>query len=184
MRDNVRRRASPSGKFPGHNGVRCPIRGYKRTRDKLGDALIELLRDQPFDAITVQDVLDKAQVGRSTFYAHFKDKQDLFVSDFEDMLEALANRQPGDGRVFVVREFCSHLREQHALWRRLEEAGLLRDFLDLAEACFARGIESRLAPETPYRAMKARALSAALISLLQQWQGTPEELDDFFHTLI
>jgi AcrR family transcriptional regulator len=156
----------------------------KRTRDKLGDALIELLRDQPFDAITVQHVLDKAQVGRSTFYAHFKDKQDLFVSDYEDFLESFARRAPDDGRVFLVRELFAHVHEERALWGKLEEAGLLADFLALAEACFARGIESRLAPDTPHRSMKARALSAALLALVRQWKGTPHELDDFFHTLV
>jgi len=156
----------------------------KRTRDKLGDALIELLRGRPFDAITVQDVLDKAQVGRSTFYAHFKDKQDLLISDYEGFLEAFAGSAPSDGRVLRVRELLAHVRQEHALWDKLAEAGLLADFLELAEACFARGIESRLAPQTPYRPMKARALSAALVSLLRQWKATPQELDDFFHTLV
>jgi hypothetical protein len=70
------------------------------------------------------------------------------------------------------------------LWDNLEKAGLLADFLELAEASFARAIESRLAPETPHRPMKARALSAALLSLLRHWKATPQELDDFFHALI
>lgn len=156
----------------------------KRTRDKLGDAMIDLLRERPFDTITVQDVLDKAQVGRSTFYAHFKDKHDLLVSDYENFLEAFAGADPKDGRVLLVRELLAHVREQHVLWGKLEEAGLLADFLELAEASFARGIESRLAPGTPHRSMKARALSAALLSLLRHWKATPQELDDFFHTLL
>ncbi|TMA73517.1 MAG: helix-turn-helix transcriptional regulator [Deltaproteobacteria bacterium] len=42
-------------------------RRIRRTRDRLGDALIELLKEKGFDAFTVQDVLDRAQVARSTF---------------------------------------------------------------------------------------------------------------------
>ena len=39
----------------------------RRTRDALGDALVALMHEKPFDSITVQDVLDRANVGRSTF---------------------------------------------------------------------------------------------------------------------
>lgn len=39
----------------------------RRTRDALGDALVALMQEKPFDTITVQDVLDRAHVGRSTF---------------------------------------------------------------------------------------------------------------------
>ena len=39
----------------------------RRTRDALVGALVELMHEKPFDTITVQDVLDRAHVGRSTF---------------------------------------------------------------------------------------------------------------------
>src|SRR5947208_3389919 len=50
----------------------------RRTRDALGDALVALMQEKEFASIRVQDVLDRAGVGRSTFYEHFKDKDDLF----------------------------------------------------------------------------------------------------------
>ena len=52
-----------------------------RTRDALGDAMMALLHEKSFDRITVQDVLDRAGVGRATFYAHYRDKHDLFLVD-------------------------------------------------------------------------------------------------------
>lgn len=55
-----------------------------RTRDTLGDALVALMHEKNFDEITVQDLLDRAGVGRATFYVHYRDKQDLFLSDVED----------------------------------------------------------------------------------------------------
>ena len=42
----------------------------KRTRDALGGALLSLIGEKPFAEITVQDVLDRANVSRSKFYAH------------------------------------------------------------------------------------------------------------------
>src|SRR3954464_12204566 len=65
-------------------------RRISRTRDTLGDALVELIHEKTFDEITVQEVLDRAGVGRSTFYAHYRDKQDLFLSDVEDFLELMS----------------------------------------------------------------------------------------------
>ena len=56
----------------------------RRTRDALGDALVALMQEKPFDTITVQDVLDRAHVGRSTFYSHYSDKDDLLMSDVDD----------------------------------------------------------------------------------------------------
>lgn len=60
-----------------------PDRRVRRTRQLLRDALVELTLDRGYDRITVQDILDKADVGRSTFYAHYRDKDDLLVSEFE-----------------------------------------------------------------------------------------------------
>ena len=62
----------------------------RRTRDALGDALVALMQEKPFDTITVQDVLDRAKVGRSTFYAHYSDKDDLLMSDAEEFFESLS----------------------------------------------------------------------------------------------
>src|ERR1700752_2902073 len=57
----------------------------RRTRDALGDALVELMQEKPFDSITVQDVLDRAKVGRSTFYSHYSDKDDALAGRFAEM---------------------------------------------------------------------------------------------------
>jgi AcrR family transcriptional regulator len=72
---------------PGSGGATVaeakPDRRVRRTRQLLRDALVELMLDRGYDRITVQDILDKADVGRSTFYAHYRDKDDLLVSEFE-----------------------------------------------------------------------------------------------------
>jgi AcrR family transcriptional regulator len=58
-----------------------------RTRQALGSALVELMLARRFDDISVQQVLDRARVGRATFYAHFRNKQDLLLSDAERFFE-------------------------------------------------------------------------------------------------
>jgi len=60
-------------------------RRVQRTRKILQDALIELILEKGFDKVTVQDVVERANVGRSTFYSHFKDTEDLFLSGFGNL---------------------------------------------------------------------------------------------------
>ena len=65
-------------------------RRVRRTRVNLTEALIALVLDRGYEAITVQDILDRADVGRSTFYAHFRDKEALLLSCFDDLREELS----------------------------------------------------------------------------------------------
>lgn len=60
-------------------------RRIQRTRKALHEALVQLILEKGYDKVTVQDVLDRANVGRSTFYSHFKDLEDLFLSGFENL---------------------------------------------------------------------------------------------------
>src|ERR1051326_4229046 len=98
----ARKAHSPEAKRKVHRRV-------LRTRDRLGDALIALMQEKPFGAITVQEVLDRAGVSRSTFYVHYRDKNDLFLSDADEFLEAIAMKlsrsKEKSERVAPVREF-------------------------------------------------------------------------------
>jgi len=60
-------------------------RRVSRTRRVLHEALRSLILEKGDDRVTVQDVIDRADVGRATFYAHFRDKDDLLMSGFEEM---------------------------------------------------------------------------------------------------
>ncbi|MDR9853674.1 TetR/AcrR family transcriptional regulator [Paenibacillus sp. VCA1] len=61
-----------------------------RTRRLLMDALTELIVEEGVDAITIRDIVRKAEVNRSTFYLHFRDKQDILDQMQDDILNELA----------------------------------------------------------------------------------------------
>ena len=172
----------------------------RRTRDALGDALIALMQEKPFDTITVQDVLDRAHVSRSTFYSHYTDKDDLLMSDADEFFEALsmALSQHGEksDRVFPVREFFAHLSDVQPFFKALVKSGKYQENMDLARGHFARGIERRLAELPQGQSIPSHELPAiafthagALLSLLTWWldrgmRESPAEMDQLFHRMV
>jgi AcrR family transcriptional regulator len=84
---------------------------------------VQLIQEKPIDKVTVQEVLDRASVGRSTFYFHFRDKNDLVLSQFEKFLEmmstALNARKEDSHRVVPVAELFAHISNQRKLYRAL-----------------------------------------------------------------
>src|SRR5260370_3151354 len=74
-----------------------------RTRRALHEALISLILRKGYDAITVQEIIDQADIGRATFYAHYRGKEDLLRAGFDALRArlkaargpAFANVRPG-----------------------------------------------------------------------------------------
>jgi len=172
----------------------------RRTRDALGDALVALMKEKSFDRITVQDVLDRAGVSRSAFYAHYNDKNDLLISDADEFFAAISTvlsvRRDNSDRVAAVSEFFSHVGEMREFIAALVASGNFYENFELARGHFARGIEQRLAelprgqcipPEK--RPAIAVAHAGALLSLLTWWidrglRESPQQMDELFHRLV
>jgi len=142
--------------------------------------LITLIQEKPVDEVTVQDVLDRAAVGRSTFYLHYRDKNDLLLSQLEMFLEmmstALSVRKEKSDRVVPVAELFAHIGSQNKLYRALADAGRLTEFFELAQEYFGRGIAQRLrdsgrVPALPQRELAARAsaLAGSMLALFRWW---------------
>lgn len=75
-------------------GVRKPDRRVEKTKHALFEALVELMIDKGYEAITVADIADRANVGRSTFYAHYADKEDLLQESLQGLRHHLTSATP------------------------------------------------------------------------------------------
>jgi AcrR family transcriptional regulator len=75
----------------------------KRTNILLRDALITLIAEKGFDAVTVGDIAERAMINRATFYRHYEDKYALVTNIFEDAAEKLINELgPLEQRMGIV----------------------------------------------------------------------------------
>jgi AcrR family transcriptional regulator len=64
-------------------------RRVRKTRTSLIEAFLSLVVERGYEHVTVQDILDRADVGRSTFYAHYRDKEALLMSCFDELRDGL-----------------------------------------------------------------------------------------------
>jgi AcrR family transcriptional regulator len=179
-------------------------RRIPRTRTALQQALLSLIPKKDYDAITVQDICDAADVGRSTFYAHFTSKDDLKRSGFEHLRKELADRQrsalaaPGDIRDrtlgFSLAMF-EHARDHRALHR-----ALVRGRGGGIALCRIRQIISDLvrdeltttggsrSPDTVPRELVVQHVVGAFMAVLIWWLDSgaklpPQQIDAMFRRL-
>src|SRR5271168_1748365 len=99
---------------------RMPDERARRTRERPSIAFVALIHERPIEDVTVQDVLDRASVGRSTFYLHFRDKNDLLLSGREKFLETMSTTlsvsKEVSRRVVPVAEMFAHIENQRRLY--------------------------------------------------------------------
>jgi AcrR family transcriptional regulator len=175
-----------------------------RTRKLMQEALMSLIVEQGYEKITVQDILDRADVGRSTFYAHYRDKDDLLLSSFEHLrtlfeqqqAALLASRRTGDDPVVnIVLELFRHTGQHHRLYKAI--AG--RQSGEMIMKYLHRYLSGLLAPPLGELVRKRRSLPVpvdvtvhylvgTLLSLMTWWLDNnmpypPEKMDEMFRTL-
>ena len=178
-------------------------RRVQRTREMLQNALIELIRERGYDAITVQDIVDRANVGRTTFYLHYNSKDELFISCHETIV---AKFRIGALHPLSREELLSPIAptELTSAYRHLEEARpllysifqgkdsllLLRRIRDSNAQEIEANIRSAFGETDSFVPLDVLAnyLAGAQIALMQWWlekrqPHTLEKLVQTFHRL-
>jgi AcrR family transcriptional regulator len=168
-----------------------------RTREALHQALFALLHEKRYDAISVQDIIDRANVGRSTFYAHFVDKDDLASYSIEQMLNTLMPlAAPAGPGLIATAALFEHVREQFTLFQMQRRDRGLELFFERGQAYWSQKIEQELqrrlppghTPTVPLPIV-ANHITGAWVTLLRWWLDskmpyTPERMEEIFQQLV
>jgi AcrR family transcriptional regulator len=174
-------------------------RRSRRSRRLIVDALFALIREKRYDRITVQEIIDRADVGRSTFYAQFHNKEDVLESELERVVgllyeQDLTAAEASADHLLPSLGIFRHVHEQQPLYPALVP-GLALDPHRQAMQRFLRdraAHQLRLAagsrdPAVPPEIV-ADYLAGTLLTLIHWWLDhelpyTPEQMESFFRQL-
>lgn len=167
-------------------------RRSRRTRSALRGALVALVLERGYAAVTVEDIVSAADVGRATFYTHFGDKEALYDDVVRTILDELRTRMAPVDREEAgftgrpVSQLFQHAAEESATYRMIlrgEGDGRgLRALVDTwAEAAYdvfsARTKAQRVQPRVDLRVI-ARAWAGEQVSVLLWWLESPDPRPD------
>jgi AcrR family transcriptional regulator len=151
-------------------------RRSQRTRLLLMQALIDLIRTKRYDAITVQEITEHANVGRSTFYAHFTDKDDLLVDGVRALVDNLRLSTASAAADFPSLALFQHVGSHADLYLVMARGRSLALFLDTLHQELTTVFARRLAARVPAGATPAVPLpllatmtAGMLITALRHW---------------
>lgn len=185
------------------NAGDAPARQDRRigkTRRALKEALADLILEKGYESVTVQDIIDRADVGRSTFYAHFLDRDDLLMAIFADLDIPGPNTdawRPDDPPFAWTLDLFRHFGAGKRLFRAVAGSGsgaLARRETNRWLEDLARAELGRLAPAPSLDPMKreivVRFLVGTFIGFMEWWmveeneQLPAETVDAAFRSLV
>jgi AcrR family transcriptional regulator len=175
-----------------------------RTRRLMNEALMSLIVEKGYESVTVQDILDRADVGRSTFYAHYRDKDELLLSGFEHLRTLFEQQQQAllavkhgakDPEFNFILELFRHTGEHHKLYKAIvgKQSGemilkyLYRYLYDLMIVPHTALMKNRKAPPIPIE-ITTHWLVSSFLSLITWWLDNnmpypAEKMDEIFRQL-
>lgn len=169
-----------------------------RTHRLLADALIGLLQEHRYSDLTVQDIIDRANIGRTTFYAHYYDKDDLLASEMERVIRALCHPlAAGEAdRLLPLPSLAmfQHLHEQRGLYRALLRGQAIDLIFTTVKSRLGAHVEQyfrQLQPQPKDELairITAQAVVGTFMTLLQWWMEndiplSPAQMDAYYQQL-
>lgn len=174
-----------------------------KTRRVLQDALFSLMQEKHYNKITIQEIIDRADVGRSTFYSHFETKDDLLFGCIEHLLESLnqyvvnyLGMEEETPRLLPVIELFDHIKENSRILKGLMKAESSDLFFDKVQTFWSKSIIEYLQTKLPGNVQPkipliiiANHITNTLINLLKWWVNnkmpySSVEMDQYFQYLI
>jgi AcrR family transcriptional regulator len=169
-------------------------RRSQRTRHALSEAFVQLLKEKGYSAITVSDLIERADIGRSTFYSHYRDKDDLFAAQLERVIDVLSHHMPNQKEVpfFPSLGLFHHVGEEYELYKAIVWTPGIDLFVKHLQTSLSHRIEQgfqesgrKFQVPTP---VMANFIAGSFLTLLKWWLEnkmiySPEQMDEIFKKL-
>lgn len=155
-------------------------RRIAKTRLALRDALLSLLAERGWDELNIQEICDQANVGRSTFYIHYRGKEDLLAESLNDLRDALRATKPDKAAAQPPLAFMpgllAHMVEQRQIFKtvmgRRSGHGIERRFRDMVFQLIEHDLTRLNLPSLQHQ-MLARYTAGGLVDIMAWWVDAP-----------
>jgi AcrR family transcriptional regulator len=185
-------------------GKQIKDRRIQKTQKLLHEALFSLIHEKNYDSIVVKEILDHANVGRSTFYTHFRGKDELLVSGIHDMLRLVqpsvlpSSTKRYERIIWFSLPIFEHIQQQRraggamigARGRAILHEHLQRALVDLIADDVKKDLQGRRksAAQIPSE-LFVQYLASTFIQVLNWWLENrsllpAREINDLFRALI
>jgi AcrR family transcriptional regulator len=175
-------------------------RRTRRTRQFLRSALLELLKEKRYEEISVQDIIERADVARSTFYMHYLDKDDLLTGGHgifaENLGQQLTSHAGENGAsLFPSRAWFHHIQAQVPILKVIAKDTAMDLAMKTLRGIIHRSVEERMRAHSPIEdgsvplSLVVDYLTDTLMTLIKWWfkdgmRHTPEQMDEMFQQLV
>jgi AcrR family transcriptional regulator len=181
-------------------------RRIQRTRQLMQNALVALIAEKGYEKVTIQDIIDRANVGRSTFYAHYRDKEDLLLRGVaeiaygdevdEQVAKDMKRRNiAGASGTLTTLPMLMHVQQNRQIHEAMFKQSNENAILEKGTAYLYANIKAQLTEilgkdqeATVPLSLLARYLTGGLIEMTKWWlennmQLSPKELDELFQKI-
>ena len=138
-----------------------------RTRDAILTAFRKFALECRYDAIRVTDLIAAADIGRATFYEHFRGKDDVLLAAMEPILDPMARAALGRPVAAHLRATLDHVWQQRMVGRIILDSSAGAKLQRYLADMIATGLDDTPTPA----AMRSTAIAAAQIAMLRLWLG-------------
>jgi len=151
-----------------------------RTRQSLGEALVNLTLDIGYDAITIKELTQEASIGYATFFRHFKSKDELLMYVLESVLEDLNEMMEADMTAYEQALVMYRYIEQHdRIYRVFVMLPRDSELLNRVYEAISTSIENAYVARNESRIPMDVAVNhivTSIIELIRWWISTDLEL--------
>lgn len=174
-------------------------RRTRKTRQLLRDTLLTLLKEKRYEDVSVQDIIARADVARSTFYVHYVDKDDLLTGSHgifaENLGEQMLAHAGESGSAFSSRTWFYHIQAQGDILKVIAKDSAMELAMKTLHGIIHDSVQKGMQAHAPIKNASVPLplivdyLTDTLMTLIKWWfkdgmRYTPEQMDEMFQQLV
>lgn len=176
-------------------------RRTRRTRQRLREALLGLLKEKRYEDISVQDIIERADIARSTFYVHYLDKDDLlvgkwgvFASNLGHQAALLLHEEKSSNSIFPTRGWFQHIQAQNDILKLIAKDSAIDLAMKTLHGILRNDVQSKIGKHLPEggsipASLVVEYMANALMTLIKWWVKhdmpySPQRMDEIFQELV